>query len=96
MQFSYDPAKSERNDAERGLPFDLAADFEWDLALIFRDMRKDYGELRYLALGPIGERLHVVVFTLRGDTVHVISLRKANRRERRRHASQAQAGSGAD
>ena len=70
MKFSYDPAKSERNVAERGLPFHLAAEFEWGLALILRDGRKDYGEHRYLALGSIGERLHVLVFTLRGDTVH--------------------------
>ena len=92
MKSSYDPAKSERNVAERGLPFHLAAEFEWGLALIFRDGRKDYGEHRYLALGSIGERLHVLVFILRGDTVHVISLRKANRREMRRYATQAGPG----
>ncbi len=88
MRFSYDPAKSERNALERGLPFDLAAEFDWDTALIIKDRRVAYGEHRYQALGLIGERLHKLVFTPRDDTVRVISLRKANRRERRRYAAE--------
>ena len=89
MQFSYDPAKSERNMAERRLPFDLAAEFDWGSALIVEDTRKDYEERRYQALGHIGEHLYMLVFTPRGDTVHVISLRRANRREGRRYATEA-------
>jgi len=38
-------------------------------------------EERFIALGLIGERLHSLVFTVRGNAVRVISLRKANRRE---------------
>lgn len=49
--------------------------------LIVEDDRFDYGESRYRAMGYIGDRLHVVVFTPRGDAVHVISFRKANKRE---------------
>ncbi len=45
------------------------------------DLRKDYGERRFQALGFIGDRLHALVFTPRHDKVHVISLRKANARE---------------
>ncbi|MCG5260166.1 BrnT family toxin [Cupriavidus gilardii] len=40
-----------------------------------------YGETRYIAYAPIGTRLHCLVFTLRGDTLRAISLRKANFRE---------------
>jgi len=29
---------------DRGIPFDLAAVFEWDSALIIKDLRRDYGE----------------------------------------------------
>ena len=86
---SYDPAKSERNEAERGLAFDLAEEFDWSSALIAEDRRKDYDERRYQALGSIGEHLHMLVFTPRGGTVHVISLRRANQRERTRYARQA-------
>ena len=89
MRLSYDPAKSERNQADRGLAFDLAEEFDWSSALIVEDRRKGYDERRYQALGSIGERLHMLVFTPRGDVVHVISLRRANQRERTRYARQA-------
>ena len=88
MLVTFDPAKSERNEAERGLPFGLALDFEWDSALVAEDTRRDYGERRFQAIGFIGGRLHVLVFTPRGEAVHVISLRRANGRERNRHATQ--------
>ena len=44
MDFSFDPAKNERNIAERGIPFERAAEFEWSGAWIMEDSRKDYGE----------------------------------------------------
>lgn len=49
--------------------------------MIVEDRRKQYGERRFRALGPIGDRLHVVVFTARGANLRIISLRKANARE---------------
>jgi len=86
---SFDPAKNERNIASRGISFEVAEQFEWDTALIAEDLRKEYGERRFQALGLIGGRLHAMVFTPRGGKVHVISLRKANRREMRRYEAQA-------
>lgn len=84
-RFDWDPAKSARNAAERGLPFETARDFDFEAAIVFEDDRYDYGETRLTAVGPIGLRLHVLVHTMRGDTIWVISLRKANRRETRRY-----------
>lgn len=77
MEISFDPAKNERNIAERGLPFMQVQELDWSSALVQEDLRRDYGERRFLVLG----RLHAVVFTPRADKVHVISLRKANQRE---------------
>jgi uncharacterized DUF497 family protein len=82
---SFDPAKDQRNIASRGISFEAAEQFEWDSALIAEDLRKEYGERRFQALGLIAGRLHVMVFTPRAGKVHVISLRKANRREARRY-----------
>lgn len=90
LQLSFDPVKSERNIAERGLAFALAEGFEWSDALIAEDTRKDYQERRYQALGMMGDRLHMRVFTPREGAVHVISLRKANERARTRYAAQIQ------
>jgi len=87
---SFDPAKSERNIATRGISFELASEFSWQSALIVEDLRRDYGERRFQALGLIGARLHAMVFTPRADKAHVISLRKANRREVKRYEAEAQ------
>jgi uncharacterized DUF497 family protein len=89
MGISFDPVKSERNERERGLPFSLAAQLDWSDAMIEEDARKDYGERRYRVLGYIGDRLHAVVFTPRAGKAHVISLRKANRREVKQHEQKA-------
>lgn len=92
-EITYDPAKNEINVRERGLPFSLAKDrFDWSTALVIEDLRKDYGERRFRAFGFIGMRLHAVVFTLRMGRVHVISLRKANEREKRRYGPKTESG----
>ena len=85
MDVSFDPAKDARNVALRGISLVRATDFDWSGALIDEDTRKDYGESRYQALGLIDDRLHMLIFTPRAGTVHVISLRKANDRETRRY-----------
>jgi len=89
VNISFDSAKSEKNVLARGIPFELAAEFAWDSALIVDDLRKDYGERRFQALGLIGDRLHMMVFTPRANKAHVISLRKANKREVKRYEAQA-------
>ena len=87
---SYDLAKSQQNEDLRGLAFSLAEDFDWPTSLIVEDTRSDYAEPRYQALGLLDEQLHMLVFTPRGAIVHVISLRRANRRERTRYAAQTE------
>jgi uncharacterized DUF497 family protein len=92
MDVEFDPEKSARNERERGLPFDLAAELAWDRALIAVDDRKDYGEERFVALAPMAGRLYVVCYTFRpaprpdrvpsvGQVRRIISFRKANERE---------------
>lgn len=88
MPLSFDPEKSRRNEAERGLAFGIAADFDWSTALVVEDSRSDYKERRYQALGLINATLHMLVFTPRQEMLHVISLRRANLRERTRYAAQ--------
>jgi uncharacterized DUF497 family protein len=85
MQISFDPAKSRRNIELRGLAFDLVAAFDFDSARIEQDDRRDYGEIRYRAIGQMDGRLAALVFTMRGPVLRVISLRLASRQERERH-----------
>jgi uncharacterized DUF497 family protein len=58
---------------------------DWASAVIIEDTRKDYGERRFRVFGYAGERLYALVFTPRGDAVHIISFRKANGREIKRY-----------
>ena len=85
MRIDFDPAKSEWNRRNRGLPFERVADFDFSSSLLTVDSRKDYGEVRYVALGAIDGRLHVLCFTETLEGIRVISLRKANAREVQRY-----------
>lgn len=85
MKITYDPAKNASNVRNRGLSFDEAVELDWASAVMIEDTRQDYGERRFRVFGYIGERLHVLVFTPRGDAVHVISFRKANGRETKQY-----------
>ncbi len=81
MNYEFDPAKDESNLDKHGLSLADADGFEWETAVVREDTRKQYAEPRFKAMGYIGDRLHVMVFCLRAETVRVISLRKANSRE---------------
>ena len=54
------------------------------------DRREEYGEARFQALvnGPDGKP-HVVVFTMRGETMWVISFRRAHDKERKAYGREA-------
>ncbi|MCQ8117921.1 BrnT family toxin [Methylomonas rosea] len=85
MRLTFDPAKNARNIQERGLPFTMVENFDWQHALIMEDTRQDYGERRFRAFGKIEDRLFAVVFTPRDDALHIISFRKTNKREEKRY-----------
>ena len=85
MLIDFDPDKSARNEQERGLPFTAVKRFDWEKAVFSEDTRFDYPEQRFIGLGKIEERVHVVCFTPITDGIRVISLRKANQREVRRY-----------
>ena len=85
MDITYDAAKCAINIEQRNLSFERAADFEYETALVAVDGRKNYGEERYIALGLLDGRIHVLVFTETATGIRVISFRKANKREVRRY-----------
>ena len=86
MRITFDPAKNARNIAERGLSFERVAELDWDTAMVAEDTRRGYGETRLLVMARPDGRLHAVVVTPRGDDLHVISFRKASKREVERYA----------
>jgi uncharacterized DUF497 family protein len=91
-RFVWDERKRVENLRKHGDDFVIVEDFEFDTAIVVIDDRKDYGELRYRAFGMIGRRLHVLIFTSRGEQTRIISLRRANDRERQRYVEAKEKG----
>lgn len=82
MIFEWDEAKRLINLEKHGIDFVDAPKMWAGPMLVAEDIRREYGESRYVGMGPIKGRLMVVVYTHRNQNiVRVISLRKANSRE---------------
>lgn len=63
---------------------------DWTTAVVRQDRRNDYGEDRFQTLVESPEtKPYVVVFTMRGGTMRVISFRRARDRERKRYGKEA-------
>ena len=82
MEFEWGKRKRLANLAKHGVDFVDASEMFDGLALSLADARKDYGESRYRAIGQIDGKMLQVVYTMRGDTVRLISARPANRKEK--------------
>lgn len=83
--FEWDARKKAENIRKHGLDFEDAREVFDSPMLIWLDTREGYGEDRWIGLGATHGRTVVVVFTERdgGETVRIISLRKAKRYERK-------------
>ena len=82
MKFEWNQSKSDHCFSNRGFDFAYATNvFADPHRMIKLDDRYSYGEDRYQVTGRIEGRLFVVVFTTRGQTIRIISARKANQRE---------------
>lgn len=84
LAYEWDEDKRRANLVKHGIDFTAMGSFEWDTAVEAFDDR--HNEPRWAAIGYIDRQLHVVVYTVRHDTIRVISLRKATPRERGRYA----------
>jgi uncharacterized DUF497 family protein len=81
MNFSFDPEKDRSNFEKHGFSLSKASLLDWDDALSWVDKRKDYGEVRTVALAPMNQRLYCVVYVDSNLGRRIISFRKANNRE---------------
>lgn len=88
MDITFDPAKNEINVAKHGVSLSLAGKLDWSEVMAYVDDRNDYREVREVGFGVIADRLYCVVFTQRGDSMHIISMRKANKREVKSYVEQ--------
>jgi uncharacterized protein len=80
--FEWDSAKADSNLRDHRITFPFASRVFLDP---FRqqqlDTREEYGEERWIVIGRVDEWILMVVYTLRGSNIRLISARKATRNE---------------
>jgi len=69
---------------KHGLDFVDAPDIFEGVYFSIEDLRKKYGETRHICYGTINKTMVVMAYTERGNNIRIISLRKANEREKAR------------
>lgn len=83
MRIECDPEKRDFTLTLRGLDMLRAGEVFSGPTLTVEDDRHDYGERRYISIGYLDGRMVVLVWTEREQVRRIISLRKANERERK-------------
>ena len=85
LSFEWDEGKAKSNLARHGVSFAEATTVFGDpLSLTITDPAHSQAEDRWIVLGQSHQRkLLIVVHTERGDSVRIISARRASRRERK-------------
>ena len=83
----FDTDQRNKTLAERGLDFSRADEVFAGPHFTGQDLRQDYAEDRFITVGQLDARLVVMVWTPRGEVRRIISMRKANDREKTFYAS---------
>ena len=86
--FAWDEAKRRVNLQKHGIDFADAEKIFRGLTFTVEDDRESYGELRFLTLGLLEDQVVSVTHAERGDTIRIISIRKATKHETRFYFSQ--------
>jgi uncharacterized DUF497 family protein len=85
MKTTFDPAKRDWTLAYRGLDFAVDAEkvFSGETVTMIDD-RFEYGEVRRISAGFLGDRMVVIVWTERDTSRHIISMRYCHDKEEKR------------
>ena len=85
LEFDWDENKRQKNIEKHGIDFFDAIKIFW--GTILQKISPKKGEQRFLAIGKIGGDFLAVVYVKRGNTIRIISARKAKKYERRAYQS---------
>lgn len=80
MGFEYDPSKSSANRHKHGIDFDEAQAL-WDDPWRLDVPIQTEGEARILTLARLNERVWAAIWTIRGENIRIISVRRARKDE---------------
>jgi uncharacterized DUF497 family protein len=84
MRIEWDESKNEANANKHGLRFEAFEGFDSEPVVLVDD-RRDYGEDRFRAFGRIDGVPHSIAYAVRGQTMRLISFRRAREKEIRRY-----------
>lgn len=79
MEFDFDPNKSDANFKKHGLSLDQAKGL-WEVPAVVVKARTT-GEERFVMIGRLSGKLYSCIYTMRGETVRLISARRSHRKE---------------
>ena len=82
MSIEFDEEKRAATLKARGLDMARAGEVFEGATLTDEDDRRNYGEDRFITIGFLDERMVILVWTPRNDACRIISMRKANEREK--------------
>ena len=87
MDLEFDQVKRKKTLVERGLDFARAAEVFEGTHFTGQDKRQDYEEDRFITVGWLDDGMIVMVWTPRDEVRRIISMRKANDREKTLYTS---------
>ncbi len=83
MEFKWDVNKNQINIEKHSIDFNDAKNiFKDENRKISPDLRKEYGEDRWITIGKLTDTIIVLIYTIRKDTYRIISARYAKKKER--------------
>ena len=83
MEFEWDDTKNKANFEKHGVDFREVKDIFLDkYRMKYEDLRRDYGESRWITIGVVLMVTYTVVYTMRETSLRIISARYASRKER--------------
>ena len=80
MKFEWDKQKNRINEAKHGIDFETATHL-WNDKSRVEIHTKFPDENRNIIIGKLEEKLWAAIFTLRRDTIRIISVRRARKKE---------------
>jgi uncharacterized protein len=81
VDFEWDPAKAELNLRKHGVTFEFASAVFLDPDRIEELDQNHFDEERWIVTGRVEQFVLVVIFTLRDESIRIISARKGVRNE---------------
>ena len=81
MKFEFNRAKSAANERKHGVSLEEATQLWLDAHL--EVAAKTVDEPRWMVIGKIREKLYACIYTVRGESVRLISCRRAHEQEAR-------------